>query len=170
MRKSVATVAYINGLLLTTLENKLTNNPNQSILDFYEEFKKNNNEDFYLGNYGLAISMLYTTLVLPKEIWRKSENELKGMKVACDWEKKFNIEIPFDNKTYTFIRCMRNTLSHANFEISIEKNKYLFWDSYPNKARHFQVSITHKDLFDFISKLANYYQQVLLKDLNEKNG
>ena len=169
MRKSVATVAYFNGLLLTTLENKLTNNPNQSISDFYEEFQKNNNKDFYLGNHGQVISMLYTTLVLLKEIWESSK--CKGMNFTFDFKKYFKIEKCSKKDTCTFIRGMRNALSHANFEISIEEQKYTFFDENPrNKKRHFQVSISQDDIFEFISKLANYYQQVLLKDLNEKNG
>jgi len=122
-----------------------------------------------LGNYGQVISMLYTTLVLPKEIWGSSK--CKEMKFTFDFKKYFKIEKCSREDTWTFIRGMRNALSHANFEISIEEQKYTFFDENPkNKKRNFEVSISQDDIFEFIFKLGNYYHQVLRKDLNEKNG
>ncbi len=64
---------------------------------------------------------------------------------------------PGDVKTEEFLRLLRNSIAHANFEIVPETNLYKFWNIGPKGVKNFEVEIAHGDLGMFISEVGKYF-------------
>lgn len=127
----------------------------QDIHNFYHSFEKRhiNNVDFPLKNQGLAISLLYMLLVVPREMWGNQQPDRPQF--LFETRNLFTIEVGnFD--TSKFLRYMRNSISHANFDITTD-GQYTFWNQQNNGAVNFKVKILHSDLFKFITEIGKYY-------------
>lgn len=164
-RQEIPQWTWYNGQFLFQFDEKLQANPNQTISEFFEDYKISqgleNLNIYHTKNQGVIVLLLYGLLVVPREIWEKTKT-----KFSFTTRKKFIFKLPKDNNlgTLDFLRLLRNSLAHANFSIDIEKAHLTFWNYTKNGTKNFEVEISYEDLGEFISEVGKYY-------INEvKNG
>lgn len=143
-------------MLLHDLEDAIISQPHQSIKEFHQSFAKDkmNGIAFPLKNQGLAISLLYMLLVVPREIWESSHES--GTQFPFSTKELFTFQVGSAGDNWQFLRLMRNAISHANFDMN-ETGNYTFWNINRDGIRNFEVTIHHRDLFSFISEIGKYY-------------
>lgn len=110
--------------------------------------------DFNLKNQGILISLLYGLLVVPRELW-----EPNGVSTNFEFctRTHFKFIHPHYVTTADFLRLMRNSLAHANFDIVVEDSRYKFWNVTPKGVRNFEVEITHGYLGEFVGEIGKYF-------------
>jgi hypothetical protein len=156
MRNEIPKWGWFNGLFLFEYEDALENNKDITIGEFYNNFRNNhlNNKEFPLKNQGIAISSLYMLLVFPREIWEREQNE--GTQFQFNTKSLFEFENGNNLSNWDFIRLMRNSISHANFDMKSD-GEYIFWNRKDNDDINFKVKILHSNLFKFITEIGKYY-------------
>ena len=113
-------------------------------------------------DHALAVSLLYCTLVVPREILDFPENH----QIFRDFDAEkvtaaFAIAAPAGMTSYRFVRCLRDSVAQALFSIREEGGEahYEFWTE---GEPAFRASIGHKALIAFLSvvgqRLANAAQ------------
>ncbi len=163
MNKEIPQWSWYNTQFLFSFDEALKKNSNLTLNEFFTDFKqlhKLENISFHLKNQGTVISALYSLLVIPREIW-ESKEEL-GTSFRFLTKSEFCIIEGKDiaQNTWKFLRLMRNAISHAHFEIFIDKEEYVFWNynpQDPEKKRNFEASISHQGLCEFIAEIGKYY-------------
>lgn len=125
MRNEIPRWFWMNGQLNFELSKALETDPTQSISHFIQEFEKSRGlrPGFNIKNQGMMISLLYGLLVVPKEIW-----ESGNVETAYQFKTKslFTINTGTFNQVSDFLRLMRNSVSHANYEITLDPSGYKF--------------------------------------------
>ena len=118
MKKEIPRWGWYNGMFLHDLEDAIHTQPNQSIAEFHQSFTKHkmNGMEFPLKNQGLAISLLYMLLVVPREIWESSPQA--GTQFEFTTRPSFTFLTGSTDDNWQFLRLMRNAVSHANFEMN----------------------------------------------------
>ena len=126
---------------------------------------------YSLGKYefinpAYVVSLLYCLLVVPRELWVKDENHQIYTKLSkSGFVDLFTIEYKengFNNAPeYNLLRSLRNSISHARFEVDHENN-FIFWDKRSENTKpHIKVSISisnlERCLSVFGSMLANLH-------------
>lgn len=156
IRKQIPFWGWFNGSLQHSLAETLESAPHQSVSEFYSTFKNTQigGQDFPLKNQALTLGLLYSVLVVPREIWEQDENG--GTDFPFHTEDLFSVTEGSYDDTWHFLRLIRNSVSHANFEITAN-GEYTFWNKQQSGDVNFKVSIMHSDIFNFINELANYY-------------
>lgn len=138
-------------------EEQLQKNPNQSISDFFNAFLKDQNIErtrfYHTKNQGTVVLLLYGLLVVPREIWEKSETNFK-----FESRKYFNKILPSssDIDTLDFLRLLRNSIAHANFSLDTNTATWCFWNL-NKKGKKFEVSIATGHLGEFLAEVGKYY-------------
>lgn len=156
MRNEIPRWGWYNGMFLINFSDALENKGIQDINSFYDSFKKKylNDIDFPIKNQGLTISLLYMLLVVPREMWENQQ--ANGTQFPFTTRNLFETEKGSDFDTWNFVRCMRNSVSHANFDMN-NQGKYTFYNIQQNGNVNFKVKIMHSDLFKFITEIGKYY-------------
>jgi len=156
MLKEIPKWGWYNGLFLFEYADALETKGKQDIHDFYDSFKRKNlnGNEFPIKNQGLSISLLYMLLVLPREMWENQQNNSTSF--AFKTRNLFKFEQGGDFDTWNFLRCMRNSISHANFNMT-QEGEYTFWNTQQNGNINFRVTIMHSDLFTFITEIGMYF-------------
>jgi len=156
MRKKIPRWNWYNGLFLWAFEDQLRLNPNQQIGDFFDNFKKQNglaDVQFSLKNQGTVIALLFALMVVPREIW---DRDSKTTNFPFATRNEFKLKQGSNKDTWDFLRLLRNSVSHANFDIDIEKQTYRFWNV-SNGQVSFEVEITHEGIGVFLTEVGKYY-------------
>jgi hypothetical protein len=157
MRNKIPKWGWYNGMFQFDFEDALHTNPKQTIEQFYNDFRTRclNNIAFPLKNQGTAISLLYMLLVVPRELWERTpaNNQIRFPFVT---KKRFNFQSDENVSNDEFIKLMRNSIAHANFDMN-ENGEYTFWNERKNGERNFKVKISHRNLFLFISEVGKYF-------------
>ena len=157
-REEIPQWCWYNGQFIFNFQESLQNKPNQSIQEYFNQFKNRNeldNIDFNLKNQGMVLMLLYGLLVIPREIWERTDTTyFQGISIH---HFEFTIQPESTIDTSLFIRMMRNAISHANFEIDYQANSYKFWNINNNGQRTFEVKISHEGLGCFLTEIGKYY-------------
>jgi hypothetical protein len=114
--------------------------------------------------------MLYSQLVVPKELYKLDKNDSFFVKLVNEnLMKDFTILLEKEsfpaNPKYHF-DSLRNAVSHVNYEIS--EHSVHFWDHPPKKAEpenwHYSVKIGFDKIFAFLDQLSlaniEFYNQI----------
>jgi hypothetical protein len=156
MKNEIPRWGWYNGMFLHKLDDAIRKQPNQTISEFHKSFidAQLNGIAFPLQNQGLAISLLYMLLVVPREMWESSQQV--GTQFEFNTKHLFTFRTGATDDNWQFIRLMRNAISHANFEMD-KSGTYVFWNTNNAGIKNFEVSIIHISLFEFISEIGKYY-------------
>jgi len=156
MREEIPKWAWYNGMFLFKFAESLENQDRQDIRGFYDSFRGEylNGIDFPLKNQGVSISLLYMLLVVPREMWENQRNQ--GTQFQFNSRNIFEFEVGHGYEAWDFIRCMRNSVAHANFDMN-QEGLYAFWNERENGEINFKVKVTHSNLFRFITEIGQYY-------------
>ena len=123
---------------------------NQNLSDFYEFI-----------NPGNIFSLLYTHLVIPKELF-KNEKQGKDFFVNFDIkiEDYFTIKKgrEFLDSNFIFLRKLRNIISHAHFNWEDNRHDIKLWDEWKGKV-NFEIETDLNKLTNFSLKLSAYLSQ-----------
>jgi len=156
-RKEIPQWTWYNGQFLFQFDEQLKQNPNKTISEFFQDFLKDQNlQDaniYHTKNQGTVILLMYGLLVIPKEIWEKTNTNFQ-----FTTRNKFQLNPPTDNNldTLNFLRLLRNSLSHANFSIDVHTARLSFWNN-NNGRKNFEVEIVYGDLGEFLAEVGKYY-------------
>lgn len=156
MRNEIPRWGWYNGMFLFEYADALETKGIQDIHNFYDSFKRKNLNgiDFPLKNQGLSISLLYMLLVVPREMWENQNNN--NTSFAFTTRNLFAFREGENLDTWNFLRCMRNSISHANFNMT-QEGEYTFWNTQQNGNINFNVTIMHANLLVFISEIGKYF-------------
>ena len=157
-RQEIPQWTWYNGQFLFQFDEQLKKNPDKTISQFFSDFLTSqglqNLNIYHTKNQGTVILLMYGLLVIPREIWERTNTNF-----SFTTRTKFSIKQPTDNNldTLNFLRLLRNSLSHAIFLIDTETAKLTFWNNQNNGTRNFEVEISYGDLGDFLSEVGKYY-------------
>jgi len=158
-REEIPLWTWYNGQFLFQFDEHLSNNPNKTISEFFNDFRNNQglqDWNFYrTKNQGTVILLMYGLMVIPREIWEKTNTNF-----PFTTREKFTIKLPVDNQkidTLKFLRLLRNSLAHANFAIDAFTNRLTFWNNNDNGNKNFEVEISYGDLGEFTAEVGKYY-------------
>jgi hypothetical protein len=140
--------------------------PTKSIEEVYNDFLRDQrldqNSGFQLRNQGTSMMLAYGLLVLPREIWDR--DDLPSFEFNTKTEFKFIIDdVHAQTQHSQFIRCMRNSISHANVNIiapaeTHQRDTFTFWNyNLRNQCVDFKVSSSWKGFLSFLDEVAKYY-------------
>lgn len=161
MREEIPQWCWYNGMFLFSFDEALqSEDKNKTLKEFYNSFKEQqglSNFPFSLKNQGAVICFLYAFLVIPREIWERDEEQ--GTEFSFKTIENFDVTIGKDqaDNTWNFLRLMRNAISHANFNIDTDENKYTFWNNDRQGNHNFEVKVSHSGLGEFLTEVGKYY-------------
>jgi|GEM_PF-2135522 hypothetical protein len=171
LRLDVAGHAYLNAQLVFLLEKGGTLWDAKKHLfsqkPYVDTFSDEHVYSYTPGDHSLAVSLLFCTIVVPREI--------------LDLPKTHQIWNDFDDQnamncftaiepsmdSYDFIRRLRNSVAHALFSITEEDGeaRYKFWTDREPRLR--QAIIMHSELLRFISLVGQRLTNALLSRKND---
>ncbi len=159
-RNDIPFWTWLNGQFLFQFQEQLEKTPDKTISQFFSDFcaepyPESKPCSFYqTKNQSTIILLLYGLMVIPKEIWEKSQTNF-----PFNSRQKFVFTSPTDPDidTLNFLRLLRNSLSHANFSLDINKETWTFWNLKTDNLKNFEVSIKHVDLGHFTAEVGKYY-------------
>jgi hypothetical protein len=135
-----------------------------TLLERVEEntgINKNLNEFFEFVNPGTVFSLLYTSLVIPKELF---ENEELGEEFFKDYNEDFENYFSikkgkqFLASKYSFLRKVRNSISHANFSWADNRSDITLWNNSNGKI-NFEIESDLNKITNFCLSLSRYLSQ-----------
>ena len=135
-------------------------------LKFKDDFVKNIIRERGIINQGVIPVALYVMLVIPKEtIFDKYKSEYEGVNTYIS--QKLNVKVitstySKDKPQIDFLRHLRNSVSHMNFEMTKVEGSVIFNDESPKKEQ-FSCEITNLDLGAIVEQL----KQIHLKYIKE---
>lgn len=112
-------------------------------------------------NLSWGAYLMYCLLVVPKELYDLPKDDdfyvgFQNVNVMKDFTIKKERKSFSDDPRYHF-NSIRNAVSHLNYKISTDDILTL-WDHPPGKKDkkdwHWEVGIKHKDMLEFLSKIA----------------
>jgi len=150
---------WLNGQFLFQIQEELERNPKKTISEFFNDFCNepypgSDKYYYHTKNQGTLIILLYGLLVVPKEIWGKTE---KSFPFKTKEKFTFNPPTEANIRTSDFLRLFRNSIAHANFSLDINTEKWTFWNTDREKIKNFEVSLIHSDLALFMTEIGKYY-------------
>ena len=156
-RQDIPLWTWYNGQFLFQFDEQLKVNPDKTISEFYSDFlqdQKLQDYNFYhTKNPGTVLLLMYGLIVIPREIWEKSNTNFE-----FNTRNRFLFKAPTEENldTFNFIRLLRNSLSHANFSVDMKTNSLTFWNNRQG-VKDFEVEINYGDLGDFLAEIGKYY-------------
>ncbi len=164
-------------LCVGEMDKERCNCPDKTLQSFFNEFVdshqhlKQNKDKFQLINQGLIMLGAYAILVFPKEYFSKElvdQFEKDGSPPKIEHFKK---EIDCDNAMSDrakFLKKIRHAIAHANVEFNYElrtddSTSMRLWNKNPYKGYKvdFQVTISVRDVFDFLNEVAHQFSRFL---------
>lgn len=162
-RSEIPVCAFINAIVIDRAV--MTDFFSDCIRDVMTEagFKS---DRYVFKNPAFIAGLLYCLVVVPKEIWLASKDDLVYKQLE---EKRlrhlFKVTIgskeQSSNPTFEFIRHLRNSVAHANFLID-HSQAFTFWDSPKGETRVWEASVSNPNLMKFLTELAHVV--VFLRD------
>jgi len=123
---------------------------NKSLKDFYQ-----------FVNSGNVFSLLYTNLVIPKEIF---DNKELGEHYFLSFDEKF--ENYFEilkgkdclTSNFKFLNKLRNSIAHINFEWDEDRKEIKLWNNYRGSI-NFEVKSDLNRLTNFCLRLSRFISE-----------
>jgi len=158
-RQEIPQWIWYNAQFAFKFQETLEKCPDKSLREFWSYFKKDQNlenlQDFHLKNQGMVLTLMYGLLVVPKEMWGTEKLD-KNFKFETKKELKITQpNHPISNSE--IIKYMRNSVSHANFEIYSGLNQYVFWNKNKDGQRNFECIVSHESLGKFLTEIGKFY-------------
>ena len=130
---------------------------------------------YQFKNPAFIAGLLYSLIVVPKEIWISSEDDpiyqqLQNKGLLENWRIKLKDKDYDKAPMYWLIHRLRNAVAHANFSID-QAQAFSFWDGKKGGPRRWEAWISNADLMSFLSKLARvvvYLRDDPLRQIQEK--
>jgi hypothetical protein len=173
LRLDVPLRAYMNATLLTMAERggTLLDAKKQYFAANPEQFSDINPYNYSLHDPSLALSLLYCTVVVPREFLDLPANH----EIYRDFDlrnitNKFFSTIEPKMDSYLFLRCLRNSVAHALFSVRQQDGEacYDFWtDRNPLLSR---ASIGHRQLFNFLDVVGRQLTNAVLANKSVPGG
>jgi len=107
------------------------------------------------------LSLLYTLIVVPKELWNLSKTHSIYGQIETSWSLE-TVDVITDQShwevpVYKFVHHLRNAMAHANFKF--KGGSFEFWDQYKNKPETYRAKLSVQVMQQFLevvgSLLAN---------------
>ena len=162
MRLQMPTQAWITTFAVMDIEAALKNNRNISLKEYIDGQKAKinvwkENPEFPIYNIGFLFMMAYAFLVVPKEAIEKCSLNVSSDKID-ELLLKMEIDENENNKNLdkcvNIIRHIRNSISHAKFDIVPNEGKIIFIDDCGKN-----ITFNGKmEIDDFKSLLSEYYK------------
>ncbi len=143
-------------------------------LKFHDDFVKNTIRERGIINQGVIPVALYVMLVIPKEtIFDKYKSEYEALNTYIS--KNLNVKVitstyAKDVNQIDYLRHLRNSVSHMNFEMTKVKGSVIFNDESPKKEQ-FSCEITNNDIADILEQLRKIHLKYIkeIQDSQSKN-
>ena len=163
LKVQMPTQAWITQFAIKDIDEALRINPNISLKEYIDVQKKKTNiwmenPDFHIDNLGSLFMMAYTFLVVPKESIERYKLTVTSQGIDSLLGRitiKYNSKKHGLSESENIIRHIRNSISHANFDIELVNESIIFIDKF-NKDITFQGEIK---ITDFKSFLSEYFKE-----------
>ena len=121
---------------------------------------------FEFVNMGNIMGLAYTSLVVPKELFTNKDiaNEFfKSLEPKLSsW---FVIENgDADTENFEFLRLLRNAISHANYELNLERNTLLLWNETRQGQVNFKVSCEISKFVNLCLEIGSFMSNLRIQD------
>ncbi len=155
---------YNAKLMMTLINEEFVKSNYFKELNFDSQLKEIFEKQIGLGNRGMMLTLLYSLLVVPKELFIKDSNESEQLtKVNCWLEKKVlsktNSNYKKDEKGIDYIRHIRNSAAHA--KVNFQGNEVVFQDD--DKSANCEIYISLENVGLLIMEL-----EIVLTEYNNK--
>lgn len=124
--------------------------------------------NFPLFNHGLIISVLFNTIVVPREFLDLPANH--GIYSGFDADRVtglFNVKKPESVDSHLLIRCLRNSIAHALFSITQSSPGVMQYKFWTNRAPVFEATANQEDLVKFVSIVGQRLANAVLENKNK---
>lgn len=157
-REEIPTWTWYNGQFMFQFDEQLKKNPKLTISEFFKNFLESqglqDSNIYHTKNQGTMILLMYGLLVISKEIWEKDSTNFE-FKTRTKFSPN---KLPKNNPdTLNFLRLLRNSLAHSNFDIDIQNQRFKFWNLQKKGTKNFEVEIEYGDLGEFLAEVGKYY-------------
>ena len=166
LRLDLPARAFINAQLLSLLERGGTLDEAKQELFSSEpytgQFSPNDISRYHPHDHSLIISVLYCSVVVPREYLRLSaDHEVYQDCEAANVLGLFTNTEPADLSAYQFIRSLRHSVAHALFSIGDDESGllYQFWTE---RSPLFRTAIRHQPLLQFVSFVGQRFSNAVL--------
>lgn len=124
--------------------------------------------NFPLLNHSLIISLLFSTIVVPREFLDLPENhnlffEFDAKKVTG----YFSVRKPESLNAQLLIRCIRNSVAHALFSITQTSNGVVLFKFWTDRDPIFEATASQDELVEFINIVGVRLVNAMLKHKNK---
>lgn len=152
LRLDVPARAFINAQLLSLLEQGGTFWDAKKHLFSQKTYANSglNPYDYKFFDHSLAISLLFCTIVVPREFLDLPPNH----KIYRDFDAErvpqlFTITEPTTINSYLFLRCLRNSVAHALFSLA-ELGGEAHYEFWTERDPIFRATVGHRQLIKFV--------------------
>lgn len=148
--------AYLNAEIVQNMRQGLTLDNSIKLIE-----DKYNLKDYVFMNQAYIVSLLYSLIVVPKEVWQSNNASDRSKKIRDRINielSEFNLDKYFEintnknheaNELINIIIKLRNAISHVNYSFDSNLN-FEFWDMY-NGQINFEAKITSNNLMKFLT-------------------
>lgn len=170
LKLDIPALAYMNAQLLSLLEQGGTAFDAKKKLFSQEPYvhAKLDPYNFPLFNHSLIISVLFNTVVVPREFLDLPANH--GIYSGFDADKViscFDVKKPESVDSQLLIRCLRNSIAHALFSITQSATGEVLYRFWTDREPIFEATASQADLVKFVSIVGQRLSNAVLqhKDL-----
>lgn len=150
--------SYFTTAFLSELHNlDFLNSKYYKDADFQDKYVQENLPSIGIGNHGSLLMILYSLLIIPKElIESKYQTEFKDLNQFVDSIKsKANSTYKNDSPSIDYIRHIRNSVAHAKVSFNSEK-EVVFLDE-NNNGSECTIIIPLANMEQFIKELRSIF-------------
>lgn len=166
MKVQIPGQAWITTQIVMGLDTALEETPNITLKEYVDGQKKktniwDENPNFPIYNWGYLLMMAYAFLIVPKESTGKSTWQISSINIENSLKKmtiRKNKKTSGLSDSENLINHMRNSISHANFEIVIKESNIIIFKDYYGKKEENCTFDGDMDINDFRAFLVVYYK------------
>lgn len=157
LRHEIPARAFINAQIIQKMwETDLFKETIKAVIN--EKYSSQGLTEYEFGNSAYVASLLYCLIVIPKEKWANSPQDIIYSKLN-KLNSRFTIGKtngkPCGSPMYQLIHRLRNAIAHANFSVD-EKMVFKFWDMHPGrKETEWEAIIDSQKLLIFLSEVGS---------------
>lgn len=166
--------SYITTAFLVELKNNdFLNSDYYKKMQFEDKFIKDNLNRIKIDNHGTLVIMMYTMLVIPKElIFRDFSTEVSELnKIVHKLKSESKSSYSYDSKGIDYVKHIRNAVAHARVDFKLE-NSVTFTDTDEKKKQECTITIPLDKFGDFLTGLqsifAKYVESIKNKHLHNR--
>lgn len=155
LRLDIPAFAYINAQLMSLLQQGGTLHDAKKHLFSKEPYDRQfSQEDIYRyvpNGASLAVSLLFCTMVVPREILNLPTNHKVYQHIESQQVTNLFSEIVPSMDSYRLVRCLRNSVAHALFSVTESGGQLIYEFRTEREPILTRAKIAHPELMRFIS-------------------